>query len=286
MFFYNSTTLFHFPKTATPVAGLNRKVNLILDRIQKGFGMAWDVTKTTARIASKPFKLALMTKPAGAVIGATWAGAKAGLNAVETAEYTAAEIAAGTFNATVAPMAIWGFSSLESMWIKFRYLSMDILKAAVKTPIALAKSPLELARGVRDSIVSIPRNLAEVAGNIFKLNLKDTIASTRKFVKEAFLPPIVRPLAPVVAPTKTAVSTLVRSELVKLLAVKDGFKHAAGGVKQVINSFGTARQKVALLNAERDLRALEREKEKQEAAKKAEESLKKGHEAKGEKKGK
>ena len=286
MFFYNSTTLFHFPRTATPMVGFSRKTNLILEAIGKGFSWAWSGTKFAARLAAKPFQLAAGTKLARGALGATVAGAKTGLNVVETAEYTTEEIVKGVGNATIVPLGIWGLSSLQSIWIKLRYLSMDALKAAVKTPIAIAKSPLELIRGVRDSIVSIPKNLYALGGNLVKLHIKEAVGSTRKLVKEALLPPITRPLEGVVKPLVRVGSTAVRSELIKLLAVKQGAEHAVGGVKQILNSYGTARHKVALNNADREYKALQKQKEKEAEEKEAEKKITEIDKAKGSKKGK
>jgi len=262
--FYNSTTLFHFTQIATPVVGSNRMVFGLLSMARTGVTYAWSGTKIAARLASKPFKYAIGTRIAKGVGGATIKGAKTGLNVIETAEHTVLEAGKGLFGMTGAPLLTWAGSSIHSVWIKLRHLSVSAVKCALETPLAVLQSPLNLVRGVRDSIVNTFQNTIAIGKGIGSFDVKGILGSTRDLIKGALVPPIARPLVPCLAPAGNVISTAVRSELVKLLGIKKGVDHAVNGANRIRNSYSTAKEKVAIINAEREFEAMQRKQEKEQ----------------------
>ncbi len=130
----------------------------------------------------------------------------------EWAAYTALKGAEGAAQMTVAPIAMLAHSRLVRLKRYLWNVPISTVSAAIRTPIALATSPREMALGVRDAIKSVPRNAMEILNSVRQFRLMDTLHNTRKAVTDVLLPPIARPVKSVLSSAYKLASTIFGAE--------------------------------------------------------------------------
>lgn len=263
-------------------------VDAIQGGVRKVFSLTGSGLKTFGRSAwENPF-FRVVFAPffiAGKGIKMGYEGVKWGALKTEWAGRTLYQGGVGAVKATARPALTLGFSALRDVKICLWDLPLSVLKGMIRMPIALAKSPVELVRGVRDSIKSVPKNTMEFLQNLKQLEVRNSIKSLFKIPKDFILPPFTRPLAPVLAPAGNVVATAARSKLQYLFAIKDSAHQVADGVRHVRNAPNIASQNMAVVTAARaekkKKRLEEKEEEKKEAMSKLSEAKGKGGKGKG-----
>ena len=226
--------------------------------------LAWDYMRplrTGARVYSWGFGWPLITR--GADMGMR-AGQKS-VDSVEIGAYTAAEAAKGAGQMTVSPLAILIKSRLTTIKRFMWDVPWASVGAAVRTPLAILKSPLEMFRGVEEAIGSIRGNVKELFNSVTQLKLMDTVRNIRNLVGDALLPPITRPVAPILQPAGNVASTAFEAEFQTVSRVRDIITEVIpGGWNRITNSHDTGKAIFAQKYAGRMARKAEAEKLKQE----------------------
>lgn len=204
--FHNSTTLHHRRSEFPSISKERRLVHMNWLATQKlRAAVAWDYMRplrSGARMYSWAFGWPLITRGADATM-------RAGQWTVDRAEWagrTAVEGAKGAFQMTVSPFIQLGYSRLVAMKRTLWDTGWDAFKAVIKTPIRLATSPLEMARGVRDAVEGTFNSGKELTKSLFQLKLGDAVGHTRDALG-SLLKPITRPARSVIEPTAVALST-------------------------------------------------------------------------------
>ncbi len=193
------------------------------------------------------------------------------VDGLEWSSHVARETAKGVFKAGVAPWLMLAKSRLVTVKRFLWDVPLASVSAAIRTPIALAKSPLEMVRGVRDGIKSIPGNVKELFSSLAHLRIGDMLRSTRKAITDVILPPIKRPMKPIIEPSLNLAGTAAGAELQTFTVGKQIVTETIPeGVSRAwpANSMRTSSAIMADVKAERALKkaVLAKEKaEKQEA---------------------
>lgn len=267
--FHNSTTLHHDRNLYSGSCRENRlafELNWFAKkRLQSA--VLWDYMRgprKLARIYSWGFGWPLIKKG----FDYTIQGMGKVADGVEWSTYAAIEAGKGAVQMAVSPMAMLAKSRLTMIKRMLWDVPIATASALIRTPIALAKAPIEMVRGVRDAIVSVPKNAGEILNSVFSLNVMDTLKNTRKLVTDALLPPISRPLMPVLAPAGHLVNTAAGAELQTLAVARQAITETVPqGFSRIMNAPATASATMAQLKAEREARAAALEKEQEEQRK-------------------
>jgi hypothetical protein len=267
----NSTTIHRFPKNTAFISGERRMVyGAGWDAVKTAAGKTVSGTKSVAKFFNRNPLFRFTFAPAyWAGRGVKWGykGAQSAAYGAEWAGRTVVEGAKGALDMTGRPLWTLATSAVRDVKMCLWDLPFSILRGVIRLPIALAKSPIELVRGVRDSIVSIPKNARELYQNILQADVRGAVKTLLRTPKDIFVPPIARPLAPVLKPPAEVVSTGVRSKLQYLFAIKKAGGEVVAGAKRIKNAPGAASTQMAAVTAAR----LEKKK-KLEEEKKAEQT--------------
>jgi hypothetical protein len=289
--FHSSTTIYRFPKNTAFASGERRMVYGVLGAVKSAVTTTFSVGKTATVATAKYLNRNPIFRFAFAPFYWAGKGVKWGYEGTKYAAYQA-EFAARTgieaakglaWKSTTRPALTLGLSALRDVKMCLWDLPISVLKGMIRFPIALARSPLELVRGVRDSIVSVPKNVSELYKNLTQLDVRKSISSLFKLPKDIIAPPIARPLGPMLAPAANVISTAARSKLQYLFAMKDAGSQVVDGVKYIRNARQAAAAQMAAVTAER----LERKKKAEEEKEmEKQENMQKVKELKGGKGGK
>jgi hypothetical protein len=167
---------------------------------------------------------------------------------MEWAARTAREGVKGVWGMTGRPM----FTLLTSVYNNLKMNLVDIPvtigKGIFTIPIAAAKSPFEMAKGVRDGIASIPRNAKDVLKSMWDFDGEKLVESTRKAITQPFTLPaagvgrgLYGAIAEPVSKTKDVVSTALRSKLQYILSVREAANDVGDGARTFVAAPTVAR---------------------------------------------
>lgn len=210
--FHNSSTLHHnrnlFPATSreSRLIHLNWFAN---KRLQAA--VFWDYMRGPRRLA-RMYSWAFGWPLIKGAVNYGIQGLGKAVDGVEWTTQMAIEAGKGALQTTVSPLAMMAKSRLTMVKRMLWDLPIATASAIFRMPIALARSPLEMIRGVRDAVVSIPKNVGEVLNSVYQLKIGETLKNIRKTVSDVLLPPITRPLGPIFAPVGHFVDTAVSAE--------------------------------------------------------------------------
>jgi len=181
--------------------------------------IALDYLKPIGKVARIPFLP--VSWPLKQAWNISYAGLSYGVNRAEWSTHVARESIKGLFQAGVSPWLMLAKSRLVTVKRFLWDVPIATASAALRTPIALAKSPFEMVAGVRDAIFgndergtgSIFGNVKEIYNSITELNPKNIFDSTRKAITDVLLPPITRPLSPILTPIGNVLNVGIGAEL-------------------------------------------------------------------------
>jgi len=214
-----------------------------------------------ARIYSWAFGWPLVTKGAGLVM----TGLRKAMYGGEVAAYTALEGTKGALQITVEPVARLAYSRLLAIKRFLWDVPIKTVSAAIRTPIALATSPRETILGVRDAIKSVPRNAKEILNSVRQFRLFDTLSNTRKAITDVILPPITRPMKPILAPAYDLSKTIFHANWQTVETTRDNItKVVPDGARRIWNAPGTAKGIVDANQEKRLAKLAIKQQEKQE----------------------
>lgn len=164
-----------------------------------------------------------------------------GVDRVEWAGYVASESAQGAFQMTATPLGMLVKSRLEMVKNFLWDVPIASFSAAIRTPIALAKSPFTMISGVRDAIKSVPGNVKEILNSVSQFKLMDTLKNTRKAVTDLFLPPFTKPAKSVLTPPAQLGGAVVKAHmLTPVAAYRAATEVIPEGFNRIKNSTATA----------------------------------------------
>lgn len=214
-------------------------------------------------------------------------GMNAAVDGIEWTGHTLKEGALGALQMTASPLAKLAKSRLTTIKRFLWDVPIATASAAIRMPIAMAKSPLEMVKGVRDAIVSVPHNVSEILNAVMELKLGDAMSNTRKAITDVLLPPITKPFVPILAPAGHLVSVAAGAELQTISEARDAITNVIPtGARRIWNAPATATGVMAAKQAEREAMkaALAKESEEKEKALEAAVAENKGEATKGGKK--
>ncbi len=263
--FHHSTTLHHRNDSFSFFGRENRLVRV--SYLEKGMAKTisfWDnfyYLRKALWYYSYSFGFPFLVK--GLKYG--WGGVKKSVDGIEWSGRALREGALGTAQMTVVPAGMLAWSRVRMVKRMVWDVPIETVKTVVKTPIALATSPLELARGVRDGIKSIPGNAMEIYNAITGLRVMDTLKGTRKAVSDTLISPAFRPVKPIVAPFYSLVNTAAGAELQSLATLRTAVTETIpNGGRRVWNAPTTASEEMAEVTSIRTaLREQERAKKRE-----------------------
>jgi len=214
----------------------------------------WDYmnpVRKGARMYSWLFGGPIMVK--GAKLGYT--GLEKAVEGAEWTKNTTIEGVKGLYETTISPFLMLAKSRLVMVKRFLWDVPLATVSAAIRTPIALAKSPLEMARGVRDAIRSVPGNAKEVFNAVRNFRLGDAIGATRKAITDIILPPITKPLAPIVTPSAKVVGEAFDAEWQTVTTLREAIgERIPGGARRIWNAPKESSAMLARAKAERAAR--------------------------------
>lgn len=271
MMFHNSTTIYRFPKNTAFASGERRMAYGILGTIKSAvtttFSYGKGATVTIAKYLNRNPVFRFAFAPfywAGRGIKWSYEGARYAAYQAEWAARTGIEAGKGlVWKSMARPALTLGYSAIRDVKMCLWDLPISVLKGIIRFPVALARSPLELAYGVRDSIASIPKNASELYRNLVQLDVRNSVRSLFKLPKDIIAPPIARPLGPMLAPPANVISTATRSKLQYLLAIRDAGRQVKDGVNHIRNARQIAGVQMAAVTAARLERKRKAEEEKE-----------------------
>lgn len=239
--FHNSTTLHHCHIQFIAVSKESRLVHLnwfATKRLQAS--VFWDYMRPLRRVAkiySWGLGWPLITRGADATMKLLGRG----VDRVEWAGYVASESAQGAFQMTATPLGMLVKSRLEMVKNFLWDVPIASFSAAIRTPIALAKSPFTMISGVRDAIKSVPGNVKEILNSVSQFKLMDTLKNTRKAVTDLFLPPFTKPAKSVLTPPAQLGGAVVKAHmLTPVAAYRAATEVIPEGFNRIKNSTATA----------------------------------------------
>lgn len=192
----------------------------------------------------------------------------------ESAQWTrhaVTEALAGTFQTTVSPFMQLAKSRLITAKRFLWDVPIASFSAAIRTPIALATSPINMVRGVRDAIMSVPGNAREILSDVMNFRFMDAMKSTRKAVTDVLVPPFKRPIEPILRPGLEVIGKGVAAEFQTATTLGTAVTQTIPeGARRVWNAPGTASAIMAQIKAKRELNKAVLQQEKEEADKELE----------------
>jgi len=283
--FHNSTTLHHNRNLFSATSGESRMVYELNWLAKKQF--QWKVFASYMRGPKKllgmyswAFGWPLIKKG----FDYTVKGMNAAVDGIEWTGHTLKEGALGALQMTAAPLAMLAKSRLTTIKRFLWDVPIATASAAIRMPIAIAKSPFEMVKGVRDAIVSVPNNVSEILNSVMELKIGDTLNNTRKAITDVLLPPITKPFAPILAPAGHLVSVAAGAELQTVSEARHAITNVIPtGARRVWNAPSTATGIMAEKQAEREAQkeVLEKEREEKKKALEAAIAENKGEAPKG-----
>jgi hypothetical protein len=258
--FHNSTTIYRFEKNTAFTSGERRNVYGAVETTQKIAKGTLNVGKTITKgvwklLNRNPlFRIAFAPFYWGAK-GAKWSYDRVqdGIYYGELGLRTGGEALRGVGLATARPAITLALAPLRDIKMTNLWdLPVQVLKSAIKLPIAIAKSPLELVRGVRDSITSVPRNLVDIWRSVTHLEVRNSIKNVLKLGRDIVLPPLARPLKPILVEPAKVISVATRAKLQYALAFKKAGEQVMDGGRHIKGSYGIAKAKMAEVVAARE----------------------------------
>ncbi|MBN2306799.1 hypothetical protein JXD20_02340 [Candidatus Peregrinibacteria bacterium] len=287
--FHHSTTLHHSHTQFSGFTGRESRVvhmaglGKVAEWRLKG-AVAWDYLRgprKLARLYSWSFGWPLIKK--GADLGVQGMGKAA--DGAEWTGYAATEVAKGAGQMTISPLAMLAYSRLVAIKrLAFWDVPIKTLGAVVKTPFALLKSPWNFLKGVGESIGSVRGNISELFNSVRNYKLMDTLKNTRKAITDVILPPITKPLTPIVAPAVDLVGTAIGAEWQTVSTARTAISEVIpNGARRIRHAPDTASAILAQKKIIRETRkaALEQEAQEKRDALKAQVAEVKGEAAPG-----
>lgn len=190
----------------------------------------------------------------------TWKGMEKAVDAAEIGMHTGIEAAKGSAKMIGGLPARTAYSRLVMLKRMLWDVPAASFSAALRTPIAIAKSPLEAASGVRDAIKSIPGNLKEFYDNALNFRLGGMINSVRKGIKDVIYEPIARPIRPIIRPSADVIRQGIGAELQTIDQVRMAVRET---IPSGYNQFrGSLSAGIATQRANKEARAVRREEQK------------------------
>ena len=209
----------------------------------------------------------------------SYTGLKKSTEGVQWTAHATRESVAGVFKAGVSPWLMLAKSRLVTIKRFLWDTPIAAMSAAIRTPIALAKSPLEMVRGVRDAIKSVPGNARSVINAVKNFHVMDTIKGTRDTIRDLILPPIARPIMPILKPPAKVIGTAAGAELQTLTTIRQALTETIPeGGRRIWQAPATASAILAAKREELEMKkaVLKADKEKKREALKAEIAKSKG----------
>ncbi|MDH5596752.1 MAG: hypothetical protein OEY44_01500 [Candidatus Peregrinibacteria bacterium] len=217
--------------------------------------------KPLRKIARLPFLP--VTWPLKKVAQLGYKGLEMGIDGTTWSGHTGAEAAKGAGQILLAPPAMLVKSRLVTMKRFMWNVPLKLMSAAIRTPIALAKSPFRVVGGVREAIQSIPNNVGSFLNAARNFNLRDMMGATRDTIRDIIVPPIKNPLAPVLKPAGEVLDTAAGAELQTLTTIRQAITEVIPeGFERIKNSPNVGDAVVAENRIGRDLRKKAKEEEK------------------------
>lgn len=250
--FHNSTTL-HHSHSQSFALGKEKRLVYIGWLAQKKMvaAVGWEYMRPlrkVARVYSWAFGWPLITKGADLAMK----GLDKTIHGAELAAHTALEGGKGVLQMTAEPIGRLVYSRLVALKRFLVDVPIATVSAAIRTPIALAKSPLEMIRGVRSAISSVPGNVGEIFNSIREFSLMDTLRNTRKAVTDVLLPPITMPVKPIFTPTYELGKTIFDANWQTVQTARSNLTQVVpNGARKVWNAPNAATVTVNAKRAER-----------------------------------
>ncbi|MBN1259008.1 hypothetical protein JXA05_04605 [Candidatus Peregrinibacteria bacterium] len=173
----------------------------------------------------------------------TWGAAKFGWGVSEEVVHRGVEGAKGVWKMTGETTWEFAKAPLRDIKISLWDVPKEVFKGIFRLPIAIAKSPMELAGGVRESLGALWNGAKETTGNLLEGRVWDAMKSTRKMVWTALAKPISRPLLPIIKPIWNVGAEVVHSKTQYINSLNAGRKKFAEGVRDFVSGIlggGTA----------------------------------------------
>jgi hypothetical protein len=233
--------------------------------------IGWGYTKPFRSFMRYP--LLPMTWPIKKMASLGYKGLSKGVEGIEWTSHAVREGAKGVFKMGVSPFAMLAKSRLVTVKRFLWDVPIATASAALRTPIAIAKSPLEMVKGVRDAVTSVPGNVKEVFNSVRHLQFADAARNTRKLVSDLVLPPVTRPIAPILSPGANVIGKAAGAELQTLTTLKQAVTETVpDGARRFWNAPHTASSIMAQVQAKRAMEkaALAADRAKKEEAWQAE----------------
>ena len=271
--FHHSTTLHHSHRQFSGFTGRENRVVYEMGRLAKWklkSAVAWDYMRPVrklGRLYSWSFGWPLITKGADM----TMKGGQKVVDGAEWSGYAAKEAAAGAAQSTLAPLAM----GIKSRLVAIKRLALwDVplatLGAAVRTPLAILKSPLDIWRGCKDLVKNTRENIGGLFNAVRGLDLGKMANYTRRAITDVLLPaPITKPIKSILEPTAHLISTAIGAEWQTVSTARTAITEVIpNGVRRMWNAPATASAIMAEKQARReaDKAKLEQEREERRAA--------------------
>ena len=264
--FHHSTTLHHSHKQFSGFTGRENRVPYMAGKLAEWklkTLVAWDYLnpiRKAAKLYSWAFGWPLIVK--GADLGMKGLGKVA--DGAEWSAHTALEGVKGTYEMTAKPLWMLGWSRMVAIKRMLIDVPLATASAAIRTPIAIAKSPFEMVLGVRDAIKSVPQNAMEIFNAVRQFRLGDMLSHTRKAITDVLLPPITRPLTPVLAPAVNIAGTAFGAEWQTVSTARTAITEVIpGGFNRIRQAPATASAELAVIREERLARKMAVQKERE-----------------------
>lgn len=213
--------------------------------------------KGIGKILSLPFGGPFLTK--GLSLGAS--GIASTIRGVKWVGNTAKEGALGFKDMTLKPAYRIGTAAIDDIKrTRFWDVPKASLSAMFKSPAALLMSPINLVKGVRASIASIPGNTKELWNNLTAFKVVDTMRSTRNLVWDVLKNPFTHTIGPIIKPPAKIAEEIAEAKWQYVEGTRQAIDDAVGGWERIKNAPAVATEKMEI----------EREFEKQIAERKKE----------------
>jgi hypothetical protein len=260
--FYNSTTLYRFPKHSARLGGEKRMVYGFVDSLKNFWENTMSVGKFAKRWAwrvSYSFGFPWMVKGGKYAIEKGKEAAIAG----RTGLNTGVAFAKGVRDMTLKPLLFR--MGVEAPIRRTKRLLWDVPIQTIRSAVQTITSPFEWLKGAGASL----RKAWDAGKNVFKLNGGEVIRNTRDSIVEALKTPF-RPFIKTAKATRDWVGSIVGAELVYPYAFAAAAGDVRDGYSQILNCRETGRATTAqqLMEAEMTKKEKEAEKEQEEEAQK------------------
>ena len=265
--FHHSTTLHHSHHSHSGFTGREARV-LHLNKFAE-WGMKtravasyFSPLKRAAKLYSWAFGWPLIVKGADL----SMKGLEKGLDGTQWAGHAGVEAAKASYEMTAKPfVVIPAWASLVAIKRFLVDLPIATFSAAIRTPIALATSPLHMVSGVRSAISSIPKSYEALKNSISQFRIGEIMGNTRRAITDVLLPPVTIPGKAVLGPVYNMVNTALGAKLQILSRMREAVTEVIpGGWNRMKNAGNVASMKLAVNQQARFARRAEKAAEKQQ----------------------